>query len=281
MLATDNKNSVLSEVSEQGRKAIAYSAYGFNAEDASAQSGLGYNGELQDSTTGHYFLGKGYRVFSPEMMRFFSPDSWSPFGEGGVNAYAYVAWDPMRYSDSTGHVGSPVVGLVLNSFRRLAVNTSDVLSTGVSRSASATDDVIAAGNRVLAKTNAKTPDIPAPDYPWSSAPSGPSGNVQKTVAHSSSLDDYAASLDAKINAHGPRIINKQVLTSGRPSDIPKAKWKEMTPGDRFQIFNDPAPAKVTSSASSSANVRVVRQSERSRGVGGMIGKRHENGRFDT
>ncbi len=35
-------------------------------------------------------LGNGYRAYSPVLMRFNSPDSWSPFGEGGVNAYAYI-----------------------------------------------------------------------------------------------------------------------------------------------------------------------------------------------
>ncbi|EGH35731.1 hypothetical protein PSYJA_44541, partial [Pseudomonas syringae pv. japonica str. M301072] len=37
--------------------------------------------------TGHYLLGNGYRAFNPVLMRFNSPDSLSPFGEGGVNAY--------------------------------------------------------------------------------------------------------------------------------------------------------------------------------------------------
>ncbi|MFU2326184.1 RHS repeat-associated core domain-containing protein [Pseudomonas sp. NFX98] len=103
MLAPDDKNSVLSEVSGAGRKSRAYSAYGYSADDATTDSGLGYNGELRDLTTGHYILGKGYRVFSPQMMRFYSPDSWSPFGEGGVNAYGYVAGNPVMHSDPTGH----------------------------------------------------------------------------------------------------------------------------------------------------------------------------------
>jgi RHS repeat-associated protein len=104
MLATDHMNSVLSEVSPAGRKARAYTAYGYSADDAASESGLGHNGELRDSNTGEYFLGKGYRLFSTQMMRFYSPDSWSPFGEGGVNAYGYVAGDPIKYADPTGHV---------------------------------------------------------------------------------------------------------------------------------------------------------------------------------
>ncbi|RMU75656.1 hypothetical protein ALP24_200133 [Pseudomonas syringae pv. aptata] len=36
-------------------------------------------------------------------MRFNSPDSMSPFGKGGMNAYAYCAGDPVNRSDPTGH----------------------------------------------------------------------------------------------------------------------------------------------------------------------------------
>ncbi|WP_195755825.1 RHS repeat-associated core domain-containing protein, partial [Pseudomonas syringae] len=42
---------------------------------------------------------------SPVLMRFNSPDSWSPFGEGGVNAYAYVEGNPVGRRDPSGHVG--------------------------------------------------------------------------------------------------------------------------------------------------------------------------------
>jgi hypothetical protein len=36
-------------------------------------------------------------------MRFNSPDSLSPFGNGGLNSYAYCAGDPTNKSDPTGH----------------------------------------------------------------------------------------------------------------------------------------------------------------------------------
>jgi len=37
------------------------------------------------------------------LMRFNSPDSLSPFGKGGVNAYAYCAGDPVNRADANGH----------------------------------------------------------------------------------------------------------------------------------------------------------------------------------
>ncbi|SDW89091.1 RHS repeat-associated core domain-containing protein [Pseudomonas syringae] len=73
--------------------------------DVSRQSGSlpGFNGELLDSVTGHYPLGNGYRAYNPVLMRFNSPDSLSPFGKGGLNAYAYCAGDPVNRSDPSGH----------------------------------------------------------------------------------------------------------------------------------------------------------------------------------
>lgn len=63
----------------------------------------GFNGEKPEPVTGHYLLGNGYRGFNPVLMRFNSPDSLSPFGEGGVNAYVYCSGDPVNREDSTGH----------------------------------------------------------------------------------------------------------------------------------------------------------------------------------
>nr|WP_240160601.1 RHS repeat-associated core domain-containing protein [Pseudomonas bharatica] len=68
---------------------------------------LGFNGELFEPTTGHYVLGNGYRAYSPLLMIFIQPDSWSPFGAGGLNAYAYCKGDPVNAADPTGHMPFP------------------------------------------------------------------------------------------------------------------------------------------------------------------------------
>ncbi|MFA1026632.1 MULTISPECIES: RHS repeat-associated core domain-containing protein [Pseudomonas syringae group] len=47
-------------------------------------------------------MGNGYRAYNPVLMRFNSPDSLSPFGKGGLNAYAYCAGDPVNRSDPDG-----------------------------------------------------------------------------------------------------------------------------------------------------------------------------------
>ena len=64
---------------------------------------LGFNGERLDPISGHYHLGNGYRAYNPVLMRFTCPDSWSPFGDGGINPYAYCAGDPVNRTDPSGH----------------------------------------------------------------------------------------------------------------------------------------------------------------------------------
>ncbi|MFA0920552.1 RHS repeat-associated core domain-containing protein [Pseudomonas tremae] len=49
-------------------------------------------------------LGNGYRAYNPVLMRFHSQDSLSPFGEGGLNAYAYGEGDSVNRVDPTGHI---------------------------------------------------------------------------------------------------------------------------------------------------------------------------------
>jgi RHS repeat-associated core domain len=65
---------------------------------------LGFNGERIDPVLGGYHLGNGYRLYSPSLRRFTSPDSMSPFGQGGINPYAYCEGDPINHTDPTGHV---------------------------------------------------------------------------------------------------------------------------------------------------------------------------------
>ncbi|WP_154232166.1 RHS repeat-associated core domain-containing protein [Pseudomonas syringae] len=130
LLATDIQNSVL----HAEDIAIAYAPYG-HREAVTGLPGLpGFNGEQPDPVTGHYLLGNGYRAYNPILMRFNSPDSLSPFGEGGLNAYAYCVGDPVNRSDPTGHFGG-LIGvlskLLLSSVRKAStVLTRQVLMAG-------------------------------------------------------------------------------------------------------------------------------------------------------
>ena len=76
---------------------------------------LGFNGERTDPVLGGYHLGNGYRLYSPSLRRFTSPDSMSPFGQGGINPYAYCEGDPINNTDPTGRsIASRVFGFFEN-----------------------------------------------------------------------------------------------------------------------------------------------------------------------
>lgn len=102
LLAIDHSGAVLNAIDTARNNAIAYSAYGHSQLNAS-QSQIRFNGEFQELMTGYYPLGNGYRMYSPVLMRFLSPDSLSPFGAGGMNAYVYCGGDPRNRHDSNGH----------------------------------------------------------------------------------------------------------------------------------------------------------------------------------
>ncbi len=74
---------------------------------------LGFNGALHEAGTRWQLLGNGRRAYNPVLMRFHSPDRWSPFGAGGLNAYAYCGGEPVNAHDPTGGFAMPLVmGLV-------------------------------------------------------------------------------------------------------------------------------------------------------------------------
>lgn len=109
-----------------------------------ASSGVGFNGELTEAGTGWQLLGNGYRAYNPVLMRFHSPDNLSPFGEGGVNAYAYCEGDPVNLVDPSGHSWwSRIVGSARRVVGRFRVRVGACLTATpaggvatVSRSAS-------------------------------------------------------------------------------------------------------------------------------------------------
>ncbi|WP_059405764.1 RHS repeat-associated core domain-containing protein [Pseudomonas sp. RIT-PI-q] len=104
LLATDKQSSVIAKLAGDKPGAIAYTAYGQQSAQQQVVVGLGFNGELCEARLGWYLLGNGYRAYNPTLMRFHSPDSLSPFGKGGLNAYMYCAGDPVNFSDPTGHM---------------------------------------------------------------------------------------------------------------------------------------------------------------------------------
>jgi len=117
LFATDQQRSVLHELTATQQRSVAYMPYGFRSQQLDLP---GFNGEQPDPVTGHYLLGNGYRAFNPVLMRFNSPDSLSPFGAGGLNAYAYCVGDPVNRVDPSGHTPP----FIKKALRRLKIMRS-------------------------------------------------------------------------------------------------------------------------------------------------------------
>ncbi len=81
---------------------MMYSPYGHLGVDKPTVL-LGFTGQQYDLLTQGYLLGNGHRLFKPSLMRLCSPDTFSPFDKGGVNAYAYCLNDPINRVDPSGN----------------------------------------------------------------------------------------------------------------------------------------------------------------------------------
>lgn len=83
----------------------------------------GFNGERTDPLLGDYLTGKGYRLWVPSLHRFTSPDSWSPFGAGGIHPYACCEGDPVNRADPSGHMSlGQGIGLALGLVAGVALS---------------------------------------------------------------------------------------------------------------------------------------------------------------
>lgn len=112
-LLIDQQGSIIA----MPEQSFTYTPYGVRHPVADPMNLPGFNGERADPVTGHYPMGNAYRSFNPVLMRFNSPDSLSPFGQGGLNAYAYCLGDPVNRNDPTGHV--PVLNGIQGAVSRL------------------------------------------------------------------------------------------------------------------------------------------------------------------
>lgn len=143
LLATDQQRSVLHTLAGADAQTMAYTVYGHRSVESGLSSLLGFNGERPDLVTGHYLLGQGHRAFNPVLMRFNSPDELSPFGDGGINAYAYCGGDPVNRYDPSGNFSFPTMGfpimdkLLIRRIGRIPVQRTalDLSSRAIARPA--------------------------------------------------------------------------------------------------------------------------------------------------
>ena len=117
LLGTDLQRSVLRSLSGAHQHPQAYTPYGHHRGQ---QGLLGFNGEAPDPMTGHYLLGNGHRAYNPELMRFNSPDTLSPFGAGGLNPYCYCLGDPVNRVDPNGQFSFALIAPAILAISGLA-----------------------------------------------------------------------------------------------------------------------------------------------------------------
>lgn len=108
LLLSNMSNSVLGESSRDSLTEARYGAYG--GRDQSGQAAelkglLAFNGEARERALGWYLLGRGYRAYNPELMRFHSPDAM-PQEAAGINPYQYCLGDPVNWRDPSGHLST-------------------------------------------------------------------------------------------------------------------------------------------------------------------------------
>ncbi|MGE8399055.1 MAG: RHS repeat-associated core domain-containing protein [Burkholderiales bacterium] len=108
LLACESAASVIATRSTPCTISRRYCPYGNTPTGADNTAHLGYHGELLLPVTSLYMLGNGYRAYSPSLRRFLSSDSYSPFGRGGLNAYAAFSNNPINFKDPDGHAPAPL-----------------------------------------------------------------------------------------------------------------------------------------------------------------------------
>ena len=193
LLATDDKGSVLNVQDSAGLEGHNFSAYGHDPNLPSMRITLGFNGEAYVPGAASYLLGLGYRSYSPRLRRFLAADSWSPFGQGGLNAYCYCEGDPVNFIDSSGHMPKRVRRVELPNGDIFKVSKNSAMnspSTAKSSSNSSltpssqagghtahTEGGLTSGETAVRRDSTPTiPKMPTPDSPIASTDSSPAGS---------------------------------------------------------------------------------------------------------
>lgn len=108
----DAAKSVIRRLHASNATSLCYTPYGHLAKPFAKGPALRFKNAHYDPMISAYALGRGYRFFSPSLMRFQTPDAHSPFGQGGLNSYAFCLGDPVNYSDPTGQWGERITGFL-------------------------------------------------------------------------------------------------------------------------------------------------------------------------
>lgn len=157
MLCQDLPGSILCTVNiDEKLNTTSYTPYGVDHSDAPEKNKhLAFNGELKQSISQIYMLGNGHRAVSPSLMRFTSADRHSPFGLGGLNAYAFCNGDPINHIDPSGQTGVPtLLSLAWKRLKQLP-NATPSYYIGSTFSPTTGHDMVRAANGMLTVALAK------------------------------------------------------------------------------------------------------------------------------
>lgn len=127
LLATNLSQSVQRQTWPGIVQDFAYSPFGWKPSGGPADARVGFNGQRFEPATGGYLLGDGHRLYNPALMRFTRPDALSPFGKGGLNAYAYCEGDPVNRKDPKGEFWE----LIFSAARALTSTTTAGFASSV------------------------------------------------------------------------------------------------------------------------------------------------------
>jgi RHS repeat-associated protein len=123
---TDWQRNVIGGAACDAQLAGGYDPFGNTRANAAWASR--FRGQVWDSRSRLYLLGNGYRAYRTGLRRFISPDSFSPFGAGGLNTYVYCAGDPINSSDPSGHINVKDISLLNMLFEPQAIKKFENLS---------------------------------------------------------------------------------------------------------------------------------------------------------
>lgn len=229
LLATDHSGSVLNAVDTTKNNPIVYTPYGNSPMGGAPQSQLRFNGEIRESITGCYSLGNGYRVYRPILMRFSSPDSLSPFGKGGLNAYAYCEGDPSNRTDPTGHFSNPIKGL-FNVFGRQRGLISDEIQLA-SKHLKKIDIVIANNEKELLRLkknlsiieNIQSRTLTEPPPPYAQIDAPPSYNAALLLANAPDK------LRAEITKIRSKVLQYEIRATDTQAYLKDLKYQKKHP----------------------------------------------------
>lgn len=239
----------------------------------------GFNGQLSESASRHYLLGNGYRAYSPVLMRFLQPDSWSPFGWGGLNPYCYCGGEPVNQSDPSGHMpwshlfrAGPVgkrqiyydpriiAGRRLSELKRThaqAFGLDEQVHQGLSRSGPDRPSQMPSEStsHVLARTRSRRPST-SPAVPPDASPQTPprQASPERPRRKPKGFDDFVRAIETRnvegfnrfSMARGNGVLSMRILnTKMPPTNRPMDTSHKFTATDRNNVISQERDANLT------------------------------------